>query len=189
VAVADRNPEIILDLMIAGFKGGAGGSGAELRPPGMLAISRGQLLHRREECGERPKQGAESDDRKSQISTALSHRQYLHRNTSVISERFGGGPSRRPTVLVNQNQTSFSDSFSSIFPRSIFSVFFFRIFSCSALPVSIQLQLWRRIKIRLAASNLCGRAILDCLARGNEPWALAALEQGAKHALAYLVSD
>jgi hypothetical protein len=34
-----------------------------------------------------------------------------------------------------------------------------------------------------------GRAILDCLAHGTEPWALAALEQAAKHALAYRVSD
>jgi hypothetical protein len=34
-----------------------------------------------------------------------------------------------------------------------------------------------------------GRAILDCLARRREPWAQAALERGAKHALAYRVSD
>lgn len=32
-----------------------------------------------------------------------------------------------------------------------------------------------------------GRAILDCLAQHNEPWARLALEQGAKHALAYVV--
>jgi len=31
-----------------------------------------------------------------------------------------------------------------------------------------------------------GRAILDCLARANEPWARTALGRGAKHALAYL---
>lgn len=30
-----------------------------------------------------------------------------------------------------------------------------------------------------------GRAILDCLAHAREPWALAALEKGAPHALAY----
>ena len=30
-----------------------------------------------------------------------------------------------------------------------------------------------------------GRAILDCLAHANEPWAKAALEKGAPHALAY----
>lgn len=34
-----------------------------------------------------------------------------------------------------------------------------------------------------------GRAILDCLAQNKEPWALAALEQGARHALAYQVPD
>jgi hypothetical protein len=32
-----------------------------------------------------------------------------------------------------------------------------------------------------------GRAILDCLAHAKEPWALAALEKGAPHALAYRV--
>jgi len=32
-----------------------------------------------------------------------------------------------------------------------------------------------------------GRAILDCLARSNEPWAREALKQGAPHALAYCV--
>jgi hypothetical protein len=32
-----------------------------------------------------------------------------------------------------------------------------------------------------------GRAILDCLARGDEPWARSALESGAKPALAYLI--
>jgi hypothetical protein len=32
-----------------------------------------------------------------------------------------------------------------------------------------------------------GRAILDCLAHGREPWARSALESGAKSALAYLV--
>jgi hypothetical protein len=31
-----------------------------------------------------------------------------------------------------------------------------------------------------------GRAILDCLAHAKEPWAKAALEQGASHALAYI---
>lgn len=31
-----------------------------------------------------------------------------------------------------------------------------------------------------------GRAILDCLARAKEPWARAALEKGAPHALAYI---
>jgi hypothetical protein len=31
-----------------------------------------------------------------------------------------------------------------------------------------------------------GRAILDCLAHANEPWARAALEQSASHALAYI---
>jgi len=30
-----------------------------------------------------------------------------------------------------------------------------------------------------------GRAILDCLQHANEPWAQAALEEGAPHALAY----
>lgn len=34
-----------------------------------------------------------------------------------------------------------------------------------------------------------GRAILDCLARHREPWAWQALEQGAKHALAYVIAD
>jgi hypothetical protein len=34
-----------------------------------------------------------------------------------------------------------------------------------------------------------GRAILGCLARAGEPWARAALEQGAPHALAYRVGD
>src|SRR5262249_45036976 len=34
-----------------------------------------------------------------------------------------------------------------------------------------------------------GRAILHCLAHGKQPWARAALQQGAKHALAYLVPD
>jgi hypothetical protein len=33
-----------------------------------------------------------------------------------------------------------------------------------------------------------GRAILDCLNRADEPWALHALQQGAPHALAYLVN-
>lgn len=32
-----------------------------------------------------------------------------------------------------------------------------------------------------------GRAILDCLAYANEPWAKVALEKGAPHALAYIV--
>ena len=32
-----------------------------------------------------------------------------------------------------------------------------------------------------------GRAILDCLAHGHEPWARSALESGAKPALAYLI--
>jgi hypothetical protein len=32
-----------------------------------------------------------------------------------------------------------------------------------------------------------GRAVLHCLAHANEPWALAALKEGAPHALAYLV--
>ena len=31
-----------------------------------------------------------------------------------------------------------------------------------------------------------GRAILDCLAHAKEPWAKAALEKGAPHALAYI---
>lgn len=34
-----------------------------------------------------------------------------------------------------------------------------------------------------------GRAILDCLARAKEPWAKAALEKAAPHALAYRVDD
>ena len=34
-----------------------------------------------------------------------------------------------------------------------------------------------------------GRAILDCLAHAKEPWAQAALEKGAPHALAYRVDD
>lgn len=34
-----------------------------------------------------------------------------------------------------------------------------------------------------------GRAILDCLSHYSEPWAHAALEQGAKHALAYVIED
>jgi hypothetical protein len=34
-----------------------------------------------------------------------------------------------------------------------------------------------------------GRAILDCLAHARQPWALAALEKGARHALAYRVED
>jgi hypothetical protein len=34
-----------------------------------------------------------------------------------------------------------------------------------------------------------GRAVLDCLARVREPWARAALEKGAPHALAYRVED
>jgi hypothetical protein len=34
-----------------------------------------------------------------------------------------------------------------------------------------------------------GRAILGCLARAGEPWARAALERGAPHALAYRVGD
>ena len=33
-----------------------------------------------------------------------------------------------------------------------------------------------------------GRAILDCLAKPNEPWALQALKQGAPHALVYQVN-
>jgi hypothetical protein len=33
-----------------------------------------------------------------------------------------------------------------------------------------------------------GRAILECLSHGTEPWARAALKQGARHALAYVVS-
>ena len=32
-----------------------------------------------------------------------------------------------------------------------------------------------------------GRAVLDCLNHAREPWAKAALEKGAAHALAYLV--
>jgi len=31
-----------------------------------------------------------------------------------------------------------------------------------------------------------GRALLDCLAHAKEPWARAALETGAPHALAYI---
>ena len=34
-----------------------------------------------------------------------------------------------------------------------------------------------------------GRAILDCLAHCNEPWAVSALEQGANHALAYRTKE
>jgi hypothetical protein len=34
-----------------------------------------------------------------------------------------------------------------------------------------------------------GRAILDCLAHAKEPWAKAALEKGAPHALAYRVAE
>lgn len=34
-----------------------------------------------------------------------------------------------------------------------------------------------------------GRAILDCLALHHETWAKAALEQGAKHALAYVIGE
>jgi hypothetical protein len=34
-----------------------------------------------------------------------------------------------------------------------------------------------------------GRALLDGLAHAREPWAQAALEKGAKHALAYRVPD
>ena len=41
------------------------------------------------------------------------------------------------------------------------------------------------MKHRLQAVR--GRAILDCLAHANEEWAKAALEQGARHALAYRV--
>jgi glycerophosphoryl diester phosphodiesterase len=43
---------------------------------------------------------------------------------------------------------------------------------------AMELMQHRRQEVR-------GRAILDCLAHSDEPWALAALEQGAKHALAY----
>ena len=41
------------------------------------------------------------------------------------------------------------------------------------------------MKHRLQAVR--GRAVLDCLARSNEEWAKAALEKGARHALAYRV--
>ena len=41
------------------------------------------------------------------------------------------------------------------------------------------------MKHRLQAVR--GRAILDCLAHAKEPWARAALEKGAPHALAYVV--
>jgi hypothetical protein len=34
-----------------------------------------------------------------------------------------------------------------------------------------------------------GRAILDCLAHAQEPWAHAALEKGAPHALAYRLDN
>jgi hypothetical protein len=34
-----------------------------------------------------------------------------------------------------------------------------------------------------------GRAILDCLAKAKEPWALVALKKGAPHALAYRLTD
>jgi hypothetical protein len=34
-----------------------------------------------------------------------------------------------------------------------------------------------------------GRAVLGCLGRVKEPWARAALEKGAPHALAYRVED
>jgi hypothetical protein len=34
-----------------------------------------------------------------------------------------------------------------------------------------------------------GRAILDCLAPASGPWALPALEEGARHALAYRVDE
>jgi hypothetical protein len=43
------------------------------------------------------------------------------------------------------------------------------------------------IKHRL--QEVRGRAILDCLARAGEPWARAALEKGAPHALAYRPGD
>jgi hypothetical protein len=43
------------------------------------------------------------------------------------------------------------------------------------------------LKHRLQAVR--GRAILDCLAHAKEPWARAALEKGAPHALAYRVED
>jgi hypothetical protein len=43
------------------------------------------------------------------------------------------------------------------------------------------------MKHRLQAVR--GRAILDCLAHAKEPWAKAALERGAPHALAYRVAE
>jgi hypothetical protein len=43
--------------------------------------------------------------------------------------------------------------------------------------------------MRHRLQSVRGRAILDCLARVNEPWARAALEQGAPHAVAWRVED
>lgn len=43
------------------------------------------------------------------------------------------------------------------------------------------------LKHRLGAVR--GRAVLHCLAHGDEPWALAALKQGAPHALAWLAKE
>jgi hypothetical protein len=40
--------------------------------------------------------------------------------------------------------------------------------------------------MRHRLQSVRGRAILDCLSHHSEPWARAALEQGAKHALAYV---
>ncbi len=34
-----------------------------------------------------------------------------------------------------------------------------------------------------------GRAILQCLAHADKPWARAAIEQGAPHALAYILPE
>jgi hypothetical protein len=43
------------------------------------------------------------------------------------------------------------------------------------------------MKHRLQAVR--GRAILDCLAKSRQPWARAALEKGARHALAMRVDN
>src|SRR5207253_10800263 len=43
------------------------------------------------------------------------------------------------------------------------------------------------MKHRLQAVR--GRAVLDCLAHAAEPWAKAALEKGARHALAYRTGE
>jgi hypothetical protein len=43
--------------------------------------------------------------------------------------------------------------------------------------------------LRHRLQSVRGRAILDCLAHAGEPWARAALEKGAPHALGYIPPD